>query len=287
MPWILLALLLIGTPPASAQPAPAAFDVVVTGHGRPILLIPGLASTGEVWASTVERYKDRHALHVLTLAGFGGPAPVGTPFLPSVRDAIVRYIRDAKLERPILIGHSLGAFVAFSVAAAEPEIVGGVIAVDGVPFIPALSDPAATPASAAGMAAQVRSMYAGLSREQSVAQSRLALETMITSPADRERALGWSAKADPATIGTAVAEMMTTDLREPIRAVTAPMLLIGALGAAPQALHDHFRSAYQSQMARATHARVVMATAARHFVMLDDPGFFFATVDGFLAAEAR
>ena len=72
-----LALTLALSAAASAQSPHPSFDVKVTGHGPAVVLIPGLLSTGEVWETTVERYKDRYTLHVLTLAGFGGPAPIG------------------------------------------------------------------------------------------------------------------------------------------------------------------------------------------------------------------
>jgi pimeloyl-ACP methyl ester carboxylesterase len=43
---------------------------------------------------------------------------------------------------------------------------------------------------------------------------------------------------------------------------------------------------YEAQLAAAPKHRVVLATGARHFVMMDDAPFFLAQVDAFLA-EAR
>ena len=128
-----LVLFVVAAPPSGA--ADSAFSVQKVGKGQPIILIPGLLSSGAVWSSTVERYKDRYELHVLTLAGFAGQPPLDSDaFLPIVRDAIVRYIRDQKLDRPVIVGHSLGGFLGFWIAATTPDAVGGVIAVDGVPF---------------------------------------------------------------------------------------------------------------------------------------------------------
>ena len=52
------------------------FQVQVTGTGRPILLIPGLASSGDTWTTTVAHLGGRFTCHVLTLAGFAGTAPI-------------------------------------------------------------------------------------------------------------------------------------------------------------------------------------------------------------------
>ena len=273
---------------AGAQTPHPSFAVTVSGHGPAIVLIPGLLSTGEVWDTTVERYKDRHTLHVRTLAGFGGPAPVGAPFLPRVREELIGYLRGVRSERgdkPILVGHSLGGFLALWVAATAPELVAGVVAVDGVPFLPALANPAATADGAKAQGDMIRTMYAGFTTDQLVDQSRLALTTMITAPADVERALEWVRRSDPATAGNAVAELMSTDLRPLLAALSAPTLLIGASGAAPEGMQPAFEKAYELQVAAAPRARVIMATKARHFIMLDDPAFLFAALDEFLDAR--
>src|SRR5690349_19386423 len=70
-------------PPAAAPDAHPAFQVSVTGDpaGRPIILIPGLASSGEVWKDTVAHYCGAARCHVLTLAGFAGIPPVAGPLL--------------------------------------------------------------------------------------------------------------------------------------------------------------------------------------------------------------
>ncbi len=271
---------------AGAQSSHPSFDVQVTGTGPAIVLIPGLLSSGEVWDTTVARYKDRYTLHVLTLAGFGGPAPVGAPFLPRVREELIGYIRAAGLDRPIVVGHSLGGFLSFWIAATAPELVGGVVAVDGVPFLPALMNPAATADDAKVQGEQIRTMYAAFTTDQLVSQSRMALATMITAPGDVERALAWARQSDPATAGIAVAELMSTDLRRDVAAITAPTLLIGASGAAPDTMQPAFQKAYELQLAAAPKARVIMATKARHFIMFDDPAFLFAALDEFLAGSA-
>ncbi len=130
--------------------APRSFTVKVSGHGAPMILIPGLACSGAVWDDFVRHYADRYEMHVLTLAGFGGAPAVPEATLAMVRDELARYIQSAGMKKPIIVGHSLGGALAFALAERAPESVGAVVAVDGVPFLPALLNPAAT---AEGMAA--------------------------------------------------------------------------------------------------------------------------------------
>lgn len=267
----------------SAQEHPS-FSVTVSGRGPAIILIPGLLSSGEVWKSTVENYQARYTLHTVTLAGFGGPAPIGSPFLPRVRDELITYIRAQKLSKPIVIGHSLGGFMAFWIASTAPDLVGGVIAVDGVPFLPALGNPSATAASTTAQAKQIASIYASLTPAQLLAQGRMSMTMMIKAPADVETALAWVEKSDAATTGIAVEELTTTDLREEIARITAPVLLLGAMGSAPEPMRPTLEKAYHAQVARLPGARVKMAPAARHFIMFDDPAFMFAAFDEFFAS---
>jgi len=100
---------LVITTVCSAQPAP--FSVKITGTGRPMILIPGLLSSGDVWSTTVDRYKDRYECHVLTLAGFAGQPAIDAPPQPRLkrlgdapRESMTRQtVRQRFVERRILL----------------------------------------------------------------------------------------------------------------------------------------------------------------------------------------
>ena len=57
---------------ASAAADPTRFSVSVTGQGPDVVLIPGLATPGEVWDATVKHLAPTHRVHVVQVAGFGG-----------------------------------------------------------------------------------------------------------------------------------------------------------------------------------------------------------------------
>lgn len=278
----------VSTPALAQIGDTAPFVVERHGQGRPVILIPGLMSSGRVWDGAVQRYADRHELHVLTLAGFAGVPPIGAPhFLDAERDAIIRYIRERRLDRPVLVGHSLGAFLALAVASAAPELVGPIVAVDGVPFLTTLGDSTLTPDRVRPQAEAARAMYASLTAEQLGIQGRAAALTMTTDSTHAAMVASWSRASDPSTIGQAVAEMMTTDLRETVAAIRTPVLLVAAAEfARTPEQREAVRASYARQIARVPEGRVVLAERARHFVMLDDPAFLFGLMDGVLAGAA-
>lgn len=262
------------------------FKVERVGHGPPMILIPGLLSGGEVWKSAIERYSDRYDMHVLTLAGFAGAPPIAADsFLPAERNAIIRYIRDNHLEKPVLVGHSLGAFLAFWIAATQPELVGPVVAVDGVPYFGALNDTSMTPERARPQAEQMRAMAATLTSDQLAMQTAMALRRQSRDSANAHLGERWGRASDPATMGRAVAEIMTTDLRRQVAAIRTPVLLIASGFGMTDSQREMTLASYSAQVSRVPNHRVMMAMNARHFVMLDDPAFLFAAIDEFLGGK--
>jgi len=270
----------------AADPVP--FTVVVTGSGSPMILIPGLASGGNVWDGTVEHFKNRYQCHVLTLAGFAGQPALNGPFLQKVRDGIVEYIHAQKLDHPIIIGHSLGGMMAFWVAETAPGDVGPIISVDGLPFFSALRNPAATRESVIPQAEQLRAMYASLPPEQFAANNHQFLAMMITASSNVDKVALLGDKSDPKAVGQAFFEVVTTDLRPKLSSIQAPVLLLGSHSdAADDAMIAKMQKAYSDQIATVPHHLLVFAPTARHFIQLDDPEFFYRETEAFLKASQK
>jgi pimeloyl-ACP methyl ester carboxylesterase len=262
---------------------PAAFTVVVTGSGRPMILIPGLSCGGNVWDGVVNHFKDHYQCHVVTLAGFAGQPAIGEPFLSQVRDGLDRYIRDNKLQQPVIIGHSLGGFLAFWLGATKPEDVGPIIAVDGVPYLPALNDPNATPESAKPMAENMHARFRTETPAQFVIGCQASLTEMITDPKEVIRVNALSSKSDPNAVGQAFYEMMTTDLRPMVKAIRTPVLLIGATASIPDPVRKRIvEENYRAEVATVPRHKVVFAPKARHFIQLDEPDFLIQEIESFL-----
>lgn len=248
-----------------------------------MILIPGLSVSGTVWTQTAEHFKSHYECHILTLAGFAGQAPIDPPFLETVRKQLAQYIREKNLSKPVVVGHSLGGFLGLWLASTEPDLVGPVVSVDGVPFLPALFDPNATAEKAAAQATTMRDFMASMTREQFAAQNRMSLSMMITAANDVDFVAGLSEKSDPKTVAQAMLEIMSIDLRPQVSLIQSPVLLIGA-GAFAQSpeMRLSLTEAYEGQISKIPRHRFVLAEKARHFVMLDDPQFFLTSVDNFL-----
>ena len=101
--------------------------------GTPIILVPGLASGSWVWKDTIDALEKSHRVYAVTLAGFDGrPAAAGDPMRAAL-EALRALVVEEKLGKPVVIGHSLGGMLGLQLAAAYPDLVGGVVTVDGLP----------------------------------------------------------------------------------------------------------------------------------------------------------
>jgi pimeloyl-ACP methyl ester carboxylesterase len=257
--------------PAPARFEPTAFHVEVHGRGRPVILIPGLGCPGAVWRDTVA-HLDGYETHVLTLAGFAGTPSIDAPLAASTQDQLARYVRDRKLDRPVVIGHSFGGFIAYWFAAAAPELVGPTIVVDSGA---ALGGDNANANAASGR--QARALWRDAGDAQFTRQVRDIFGQMTSRPARLAPMLDRVAMSDRRAIGDAIYEQFTTDLRPMLREIRSPVLVVLADGG----LQDRMRA----HASTVPNHRVVVVPGAKHFVMIDEPERFHAAIEGFLAAH--
>lgn len=263
--------------------AATAFKAEVTGQGQPVILIPGLATSGEVWNDTVKHLCGPRQCHVLTLAGFAGQPAIGGPLLPRVDKELSAYIAANKLEKPVIVGHSLGGFVGLRFAIDHPDQVGRLVIVDSLPALGAVQAPDATPEQLRAMAAGVRERMLGQDEASRAQSQRFTVATMVTKPEDVERIVEWGKRSDRSTVANAMAELLATDLRQDLARIQAPTLVLGTWVAYKAfAPREAIERNFALQYARLPGVRIEMAETARHFIMVDDPAWMYDRIDRFL-----
>lgn len=84
----------------------------------PLVLLHGLAMSGNAWREVVPLVGAYHETHVPTAAGHrGGPSVQRRPAtMTDIVDAAERYLDECGLDRPHLAGNSMGGFVAIELA---------------------------------------------------------------------------------------------------------------------------------------------------------------------------
>ena len=263
------------------------FTAEVKGKGKPMILIHGFYCSGDVWKEVVERYQNNYECHILTLAGFGGNAPnLNEHFLESVKDDIIGYAKAKHLDKPILMGHSMGGYLSFWAAASAPGVFEKVIAVDGVPFFPALQMPGATSETSKPMAQNMKNLFSNQTPEQTLASQKMYLPMMITDPDKVNRVAEIAAKADGKTQGQVMYEMYTIDLRNTLAPIDCPVLVLGTWIAYKSygVTRESALKGFEDQMKDIKNCKVEMSDTAKHFIFYDEPQWFHEKVDAFIKA---
>lgn len=273
-------------PFAAANAAePTRFTVEVRGEGPDVILVPGLASSRDVWAETARRLEGRYRVHLIQVNGFAG-APAGAngegAVVGPLADEIVAYIAANKLKAPALIGHSMGGFTALTIASRHPETVGRVMVVDALPFFSVLINPTATVESITPQAAGLRDMMIGQTPEAFAASQARGIENLVKSPEGRKEALAWSVASDRSVMARAMYDIMTTDLRGSLATISTPVTVVYARDDAMGPLAPFVEMIYAGNYAALPNKTLVRIDGALHFVMLDQPNAFAAAVDAFL-----
>jgi pimeloyl-ACP methyl ester carboxylesterase len=277
-----------------AGPAPVAaqatfvsdrLSVEVIGSGPDVVLIPGFASSREVWRVEAERLRATHRVHLVQLAGFAGePWSHGDgPFVQPMADELARYVREAGLVRPTVVGHSMGGMTAVLLAQQHPELVGRVMSVDSLPFFSALYGPQVTAEAARPFADQAAAGMLAADETSFRSQQGQSAVGLARDPATRAAMVEWSMASDRRALASAIREVMTTDLRPGLAAMMTPVWAVYAAdadGGAPAAMADGL---WAREYASLPGVRLIRVDGSRHFIMADQPARFAELMDQLLA----
>lgn len=279
------------TAPADHGHAHAAFEsgrfhVRVEGEGRDIILIPGLSSHPDVWAPLVERLEGDWRVHMIHIQGFAGaPAMdnIDGPVAAPVAAEIARYIREQGLEDTVVIGHSMGGTIAMMLAARDPDLVDRLVVIDMIPFMGNMfGGAAATPASVTPIADQIGAAMAASTPEQWQASAAATIAGMIQTESLRAGPIEHSVTSDPGVAGRSMRELIVTDLRPELSAITAPTQVIYVAFNNPGMTAEITDGIYAASFANLDGVVLKRIDDSAHFIMLDQPAIFAAEVNAFL-----
>lgn len=270
----------LGSSSAAALAAPFVSErisVRTEGSGADVVLIPGLNSSPRVWTSTVDAVPG-YRYHLVQLSGLAGQ-PTGAnkegAILAPVAEEIARYIREAGLTRPAIVGHSMGGTLGIMIAERHPDALSRLMVVDMLPYLGlAMAGPTATPDAVAAVAARITADARTLTPDQRRERSNAIVNGQVKNAAMRPIALDDALASDPDVSARAYREVITTDLRPALGDVTVPVTV---LFARPQVIGKAWFDPVRQLTVKG------MPDSA-HFIMWDQPAAFQSELKTFLGA---
>lgn len=108
---------------------------------RPVIAVHGITASAVCWRAVARALPEDWTLYAIDLRGRGHSAALPGPYGldqhgADLRDAVL----GLGLGRPVLVGHSLGAYIALLAADAHPEAFGRLVLVDGGLPLPVPAD---------------------------------------------------------------------------------------------------------------------------------------------------
>lgn len=108
-----------------------------------VLAIHGITANSRSWAAVARELPDVRMI-APDLRGRGRSGGLPGPFgLEQQADDLAAVLDAAGVDRVVVAGHSMGAFVAIRLAQRHPDRVAALVLVDGGPPLPTVADPAA------------------------------------------------------------------------------------------------------------------------------------------------
>lgn len=259
-----------------AQAKSYPFEVIKTGKGKQTLFfIPGFASSGEVWNETKVVFEKDFTCYTLTMAGFAGVKAQSDPSFENWKTAIATYIKDNKIEKPILIGHSMGGGLALAIAADYPELIGKIVVVDALPCLAALSDTSFQSKQNNDCSPMITQMTA-MSDTQFHDMQKQMMPRLVQNASKLDLIVDWSVKSDRKTFGQMYCDFFNVDLRNKIATIKCPSLVL---------LESYFinlKPAIEEQYKNLKSAHFEYAAKGLHFIMYDDQEWYLKQLDTFI-----
>jgi len=101
------------------------------GSGRPVVLLTGLGNNAHVFDKFAPKLIGAYHVYGITRRGYGvSSAPATGYSADRLGDDVLEVIDSLKLNRPVLVGHSIGGEELSSVGSRHPEKVAGLIYLD-------------------------------------------------------------------------------------------------------------------------------------------------------------
>ena len=231
----------------------------------PLVCIHGAGGAATMWPQVHVAFRGERAVYALDLPGHGRSAPLrGEITLARYADAVTAFLDAARIERAVVVGHSMGGGVALLLALETPDRVAGLVLVGT--------------GAKLGVAPETMDL---LERDPDAAVERICRLAYgpTTSEAMLDRAIAEMRKTPPEVLLADFRACQSFDVRGRVGEIGVPSLVL--VGDADVLTPPRFATFLADHIAGAA---LVVVPGVGHMLPVEAPGAFAQAVRPFVRA---
>lgn len=257
-----------------------AFKTEIIGKGNPVLFLPGFTTPGSIWKETINNINPKVEAHLISYAGFNSIPPIEMPWYATIKKELLTYIKNKQLTNLKIVGHSMGGNIAVDLAAELPDTITEILIVDAIPCMRELMMPG-VPDSQIQYDNPYNKQMLAMPEEQFKQNATMMAQNMTNTNDKVGTLIQWILEADRKTYVYGYTDLLKLDLRPILNKVTAKTLILGA--SFPDT--EIAKSNYEKQYTNLTNKTIEMVPDSKHFIMFDQPEWFYKKINAFLTNE--
>jgi len=259
-------------------------EVQVVGKGNPVILLPALGCSANMWDLTIENVFQNYECYMVNIAGYAGQKAVEQPDFEIVIRDVLDFISKNKLGKVILVGHSFGGNLAMRIALAKPKLFSNLVIVDSYPFSPGVINPDITYEQAKMQAGMIESQLKLLPDSVFNHQQAISYSSMIEDKQIANSIIQEVIKSDRNTICRAYYEIFSTDLRDSLKILDVKAIVLASWSSARQMgrSKSYIQDILNEQYKNLLNCEILIAEKANHFIMFDEPEWFYNSITNFI-----
>jgi pimeloyl-ACP methyl ester carboxylesterase len=271
------------------------------GSGRPLILLAGLGNTAHIFDKFAQKLTPTYHVYGITRRGFGASsAPVawnGNYTARRLGDDVLAVIDALKIERPVLVGHSIAGEELSSIGSRHPDKIAGLVYLEagyGYAFYDKVHGELPVDAL------ELRRKMAGLALAQGPREQKAIEQQLLDADLPRlEKDLREELKYTQGIAGRLPASALpdlaqAPDIRRAVlegeqkySEILSPVLAIFALpGSGASETHDREEPTKQAQAIQATvsGARVILLPNASHYIFVSNEADVLREMNSFIGS---
>ncbi len=258
-------------------------NVTQSGKGSPVIIIPGLGGV-EVWKNAIQTFSTNHTCYVVSIKGIAGDKNPIQPNLDNILKDIIDYIQKQKILNPVLMGHSFGGFVAEQLAINNPSTFKKLVLIDAYPFSMVIYSPDFTVETGNKQAEMFKNQMIGLTDKDYSNVWAQKTKNMVTDSIIRKSVCKTIINSERSYIIEAQKLILTTDLREKIKEVKCPILVLTSSYIFKKVglTDEQIKQRTSEQFKDNKDCNILINNNAKHFIMQDSKDWFIENLNKFI-----